>query len=361
MDSELSRVLEVFGITNRISDFREPETGNVNHTYLVTVEAESGAEKRFIVQQINSYAYREPEKVMLNSVMTAEWIREKNTSLRAASFYRTGTGNYFWRSDTGDYWRVYEYIEGITFATTDNLKIIENTGTAFGRFLQLMSDFDERKLCVAMPRFHDTIWRYEQLAGAYKADICGRRAEPEVRELYDWLLSEKDRACRLTNLCEQGLLSYRVTHNDTKINNVLFDAKTGAAVAIIDLDTVMPGLVGHDFGDAVRCLACEAVNSDTAFSMTKFRSFTKGFLSVVKESLTENELNTLYYSPFCMTAELAVRYLTDYLEGDKYFKIGYSRQNLDKAGQRCRLAGDIIPHEEEMRSFIAEISLRSFL
>ena len=193
------------------------------------------------------------------------------------------------------------------------------------------------------------------------ADPCGKVAEakPEI----DWLLSVEDKACMLTDMFERGELPLRVTHNDTKINNVLFDEKTDDAIVVIDLDTVMPGLVGHDFGDAIR-FAANFVEEDCAdankagVNMDVFRAFTDGFMSAVGNSLTQNEVDTLALSCFALACELATRFLDDYILGSPYFKTDYPEHNLVRTRCQIALAKDMLNKMDEMNSVVKEYAVK---
>lgn len=227
----------------------------------------------------------------------------------------------------------------VTFDTCDDLSVVRSAGQAFGDFQMLLSDFDAEQLFYTIPDFHNTRKRYEKLKADMASDPCGRVSE--VRNELDWLLSVEDEACRLTDLFNAGKLPLRVTHNDTKINNVLFDEKSREALVVIDLDTVMPGLVGHDFGDAIR-FAANFVEEDcpqadkAGVNLNIFWAFAEGFIKETAATLTEAEVNTLGISCFALACELATRFLDDYILGDKYFKVNYPEHNLVRT--RCQIA-----------------------
>ena len=223
--------------------------------------------------------------------------------------------------------------------------MIRNAGEAFGDFQTILSDFNAAELYYTILDFHNTRKRYETLITDAEADVCGRVAE--VKEELDWLLSVQDLACKLTDMHDAGELPLRVTHNDTKINNVLFHEETGDALVVIDLDTVMPGLVGHDFGDAIRFAANFTEEdaedtSKTGLNLNVFWAFAEGFLSQTAKTLTEAEVDTLALSCFAITCELATRFLDDYINGDKYFKTRYDGHNLVRARCQIALAKDML-------------------
>ena len=212
-----------------------------------------------------------------------------------------------------------------------------------------------------IPNFHNTRKRYEKLKEDMAADPCNRVAE--VREELDWLLSVEDEACRLTDLFEKGELPLRVTHNDTKINNVLFDEKTHEALVVIDLDTVMPGLVGHDFGDAIR-FAANFVEEDCDYpekagvNLNIFWAFAEGFLKKTAASLTKTEVDTLALSCFALTCELATRFLADYIVGDKYFKVKKPQHNLVRTRCQIALAKDMLNKMDAMNAIVQDCARR---
>ena len=235
--------------------------------------------------------------------------------------------------------------------------MVRNAGRAFGVFQTDLSDFDSKELFETIPHFHNTTKRFENLAATVAADPCGKVAE--VQEELDYLFSVKEMACRLTALWENGKLPLRVTHNDTKINNVLFDEKGDTALVVVDLDTVMPGLVGHDFGDAIR-FAANYTEEDSpeleqvGVNMDIFRAFTEGFLEKTARALTQTELDTLALSSFVLTVELAVRFLDDYIQGSPYFKTDYPEHNLVRTRNQIALAKDMQKKMPEMEKIVKE-------
>ena len=253
------------------------------------------------------------------------------------------------------------YVPSVTFDTCDDLNVVRSAGEAFGDFQLMLADFDANSLFYTIPNFHNTRKRYEKLKEDMAADPCNRVAE--VREELDWLLSVEDEACRLTDLFEKGELPLRVTHNDTKINNVLFDEKTHEALVVIDLDTVMPGLVGHDFGDAIR-FAANFVEEDCDYpekagvNLNIFWAFAEGFLKKTAASLTKTEVDTLALSCFALTCELATRFLADYIVGDKYFKVKKPQHNLVRTRCQVALAKDMLNKMDAMNAIVQDCARR---
>ena len=247
------------------------------------------------------------------------------------------------------------YVRSVTYNTVKNPEIVRNAGKAFGEFQMQLADFDITTLYETIPNFHNTRKRYEAFLASVKEDRAGRAAE--VRQEIDYLLHVQDLACRLTDLQEAGRLPLRVTHNDTKINNVLFHPEDNSAMIVIDLDTVMPGLIGHDFGDAIR-FAANFVEEDcpepekAGVDLDVFRAFAEGFLSQTAGTLTETEVDTLALSCFVLTAELATRFLADHLDGDLYFNTKYPGHNLVRARCQIALAKDMLKQLPEMEKIV---------
>lgn len=343
IDQKLAKVCEGFCIDGTYIGHELIQVGNVNKTYRVIVRLTDGNEKSFLVQNLNTYVFKNPVKVMDNIDKVTEHIRAKYPGQIALHFHHTKDRKTYIESGE-DFWRMSNFIPSTTYNVVNDLNVVRNAGRAFGAFQTDLSDFDSNELFETIPNFHNTTKRFENLAATVAADPCGKVAE--VREELDYLFSVKEMACRLTTLWEQGKLPLRVTHNDTKINNVLFDAKGDRALVVVDLDTVMPGLVGHDFGDAIR-FAANYTEEDSpdlnkvGVNMDVFRAFTEGFLEKTAGALTQMELDTLALSSFVLTVELAVRFLDDYIQGSPYFKTDYPEHNLVRTRNQIALAKDI--------------------
>ena len=347
-------ICRAFRIPGEMVSYEEIKMGNVNRTYKVNFRQEDGSAKSYMVQRINTYAFKEPEKVMSNIDIVTEHIRAKSPEKISLHFHHTaGRQNYI--SDESGFWRLFNYVPSVTYNTTDKLSVIRNAGEAFGEFQLLLQDLDVNRLYATIPDFHNTRKRYETLKRDAAADPLGRVAS--VHKELDWLLSVEDQACLLTDLEQRGELPLRVTHNDTKINNVLFHETTDKPLVVIDLDTVMPGLVGHDFGDAVRFAANymeeDSPEADKAgVNMEIFRAFAEGFLSQTGSMLTGKEIDTLGMSCFALACELATRFLDDYILGDPYFNIGYPEHNLVRTRCQVALAKDMLKKMDAMQAIV---------
>lgn len=364
MDRELAQKLLYIGKNFRIPglfySYEEIKNGNVNHTYKVNYLSDDGdgmaQMKSYIVQKINTVAFTNPVELMTNIEKVTTYIRDNNPNSVSLHFHHTQDGKNYMAEDDGFY-RLVNYIPAVTYNTGKDLDVVRSTGEAFGEFQMMLKDFDASQLFFTIPYFHNTRKRYERLKKAVAENACNRA--DECRAEIDWLLSVENMACKLTDLYYEGKLPLRVTHNDTKINNVLFDAETRKPLVVVDLDTVMPGLVGHDFGDAIRFAANFAEEdaediSTVGVDLNTFWAFTEGFLSKTAKTLTENEVDTLGISCFSITCELAARFLTDYLEGDNYFKVKKEKHNLIRTRAQIALAKDMMEKIDAMSAVCKE-------
>lgn len=356
LHDKLLEVSRLFRIDYEYLGYETIQMGNVNHTYKVNFRLPEGGEKSFLVQNVNTYAFRNPVGLMNNIDMVTEHIRAKKPGKLALHFHHTADRKTY-VADGENFWRMTNFVPSVTYNTVSDMNVVRNAGKAFGEFQMDLADFDISKLTETIPGFHNTRQRYENFRRSVQEDKAGRASQ--VREEIDFLLSVQEQACCLTDLCKEGKLPLRVTHNDTKINNVLFDPETNEAMIVIDLDTVMPGLIGHDFGDAIR-FAANFVEEDcpdldrVGVNLEVFRAFAEGFLSMTAKTMTEMEVKTLAMSSFVLTAELATRFLADYLDGDLYFNIKSPDHNLVRTRCQIALAKDMLKHMDEMDKIVVD-------
>lgn len=356
MNKKLEEVSRLFRIEGEFIGYRTIQVGNVNKTYEVRFILPDGKPKSFLIQNVNTYAFRNPVQLMDNIDKVTEHIRGKKPGQIALHFHHTADRKTY-VIDGDNFWRMTNFIPSVTYSSVIDQQVVHNAGNAFGEFQMQLSDFDITQLFETIPGFHNTRQRFEQLQAAIEADPVGRVAE--VQEEIDYLMSVQDMACKLTDMLDQGQLPLRVTHNDTKINNVLFNPDDNSAMVVIDLDTVMPGLVGHDFGDAIRFAANKVPEDCVEFEkagvdLDVFRSFAEGFLEMTANTLTPNELGTLALSCLTLTVELSTRFLADYILGDPYFNIKYAEHNLVRTRCQIALAKDMQLHMSEMEQVVAE-------
>ena len=354
MDEKLKEVCTAFRLPGTYLGYESIQVGIVNRTYKVNFRLDDGKEKSFLVQNVNTYAFRNPIGLMNNIDLVTEHIRAKCPQKLSLHFHHTADRKTY-LVDGSNFWRVMNYVPSATYSATKDPVILRNAGKAFGEFQNQLADFDIRLLVETIPGFHDTRRRYESLDEAIARDAVGRVEETQAEIGY--LQSIRDLACTLTDLGREGRLPLRVTHNDTKINNVLFDEKTNEALVVIDLDPVMPGLMGHDFGDAIR-FAANFVAEDcpdydrVGIDLEVYRAFAQGFLEKTRDTMTSEERATLATSCISLTAELAVRFLDDYLRGDLYFTTQYPEHNLVRTRNQIALCRDMVAHLDEMNEIV---------
>ena len=361
MKTIISNLKEKFNIDGNLLDYEIMKSGHINTTLIVRFEID-GKIKEYVFQKINKYVFKNPEDVMENISNVTNFIKDKlksrgeNYSRKVLKFYPSETGKYFSIDDKGDYWRVYKFInKSVSFNETENLEILEETGKAFGEFQQLLEGFPIKQLNIIIPHFHNTVDRYRIFKEVLEINPVGR-AKYVKKEIEQFLNLEKV-ATKMYKMQKKGLLKLRVTHNDTKCNNVLFNEETRKYQCVIDLDTIMPGLIGFDYGDAIRfgansCSEDETNLDDVYLNFDKFEALTKGFISKVGGVLSQEEKDTLALGAITMTTECGLRFLTDYLGGDKYFKTEYSEHNLDRAKCQLKLAQDMIKNHDKMQAII---------
>ena len=356
LHEKLLEVSRLFRIEYDYLGYETIQMGNVNRTYKVNFMLPEGKPKSFLVQNVNTYAFRNPVGLMDNIDKVTEHIRAKKPGQLALHFHHTADRKTYVVDDS-NFWRMTNYVPSVTFNTVKDLDVVRNAGKAFGEFQMDLADFEIGQLIETIPGFHNTRQRYANFRKAVQENKAGRA--DEVREEIDFLLSVEDLACKLTDLHNAGKLPLRVTHNDTKINNVLFHPEDNSAMIVIDLDTVMPGLMGHDFGDAIR-FAANYVEEDcpdyhkVGVNLDVFRAFAGGFLSMTAKTMTETEAETLALSCFVLTAELATRFLADYLDGDLYFKTKSPDHNLVRTRCQIALAKDMLKKLDEMEKIVRD-------
>ncbi len=356
LNQKLEEVSRLFRIEGEYLGYETICIGNVNQTYEVKFRLPDGLRKSFLIQNVNTYAFRQPVQLMENIDNVTEHIRGKKPGQIALHFHHT-VDRKTYVLDGDNFWRMTNFILSKTYGSVTDPEIIHNAGVAFGEFQMQLADFDITKLHETIPDFHNTRKRYEQLENAVKADPVGRVSQ--VQEELRFLMEVKNEACKLTDMLDRGELPLRVTHNDTKINNVLFSPIDKRAMVVVDLDTVMPGLVGHDFGDAIRFAANRTAEDSTELdqvgvNLDIFRSFAEGFLEMTAKTLTENEISTLAASCLTLTAELATRFLADYILGDPYFNTAYPEHNLVRTRCQIALAKDMLRRMDEMEQIVRD-------
>lgn len=351
---ELISVGEAFRLKGTYDRYEFITHGNINTTYRVFYRS---PDKSYIFQKVNTYVFRQPENIMQNIDLVTEHIRGKDKTAPSLHFHHTADGKNYLFGEDGKFWRVSNDIDSITYQGSSDPEVLRQAGRAFGEFQLKLSDFDASLLHETIPDFHNTKKRLEGFFKNVEKDEFGRVAE--VKDEIEFIRSHRELASRLTEMYETGKIPARVTHNDTKINNVLFDKESGAPLTVIDLDTVMPGLASHDFGDAVRFAANTAAEDEKDLSRVSldlelYRSFAEGFISAAAPVLTDAELDTMALGAVTIAIELGMRFLDDYITGDKYFTTRYEGHNLVRTRCQLTLAADMEKKLDTMNSIVAE-------
>lgn len=351
----LDKVLKHYDLPGQMVQATKWGNGHINYTYRVALE--NGEE--LIVQKINSYVFKEPIKVMHNIKEINLHVEDKVSEGDCAiiSFLTAKSGENYVVLD-GDYWRVCHFVkDSITYDFVENSKVLPSAGYAFGRFQAMLADLSLDTLHETIPDFHNTRKRLDSFFEVVAKDPLGRAKD--IQKEISFFTEHKKLAGRLDEMLEAGKLPLRVTHNDTKYNNILMHKHTGEPLCVVDLDTVMPGLAMHDFGDAIRFAANTAAEdepdlSKVGLNIEHYRAFTKGFMAACQGFLTEAEIETMALGAITITIELASRFLADHINGDKYFRIHRENHNLDRARCQIKLAQDMLAKYDEMCAIVRE-------
>ena len=356
----MNQVLSRFCLAGSVISAERYGNGHINETYLVNTDAPHA----YILQKINRHIFGDVPALMKNIVLVTEYLRKKEKDpRRVLTLVPAKTGEAFIRDENGDFWRVYEFVtDSLCLDRPENENDLRQSGLAFGSFQNQLASFPAHTLTEIIPGFHDTPFRFEQLHQAIAENRAGRVGEAQ-REIDLYLEREKD-AGFLMDLLKRGELPLRVTHNDTKLNNVMLDKKSRAPLCVIDLDTVMPGLAANDFGDSIRFGAATAPEDEkdlkkVGMSLKLFTAYTEGFLSACGSRLTSLEKETLPMGALLMTLECGVRFLSDYLNGDTYFRTARPGQNLQRARTHIQMVSDMEKKQGDMLRIVQAAALNS--
>lgn len=337
-------------------------SGHINDTYLLIMQQKDGSVIKYILQRMNHQIFKNPEQLMANIMGVTAHLRKKiienggDPDRETLNVVMTKDGKSFYKDEEGLYWRVYNFIEGATsYDKVEKPDDFYQTALTFGNFQRLLADYPAHTLYETIKGFHDTAARYQVFLKAVEDDVCKRAAA--VQNEINFVLEHEATAHVLGDMLKEGKLPLRVTHNDTKLNNIMIDNKTGKGICVIDLDTVMPGLSINDYGDSIRFGAStgdedEVDLSKVECSMELFEYYTRGFIEGCHGSLTETELEMLPMGAKVMTFECGMRFLTDYLQGDTYFKIHRENHNLDRCRTQFKLVADMEKKWDEMHEIV---------
>ena len=360
MDNSFECLLGKFMFEGAFSHAKTLGAGYINETHMLCYKHGETVNK-YTLQRINANIFKDPAKLMDNIESITAHIRKKviaaggDERREGLNLVKTKDNKTFYTDENGDCYRAYIFIEAFQYDVIKNPDDAYKTGKAFGKFLKMLDDFPADTLHETIPNFHNTKKRYTDLLETIRLDRVGRSAH--VQKEIDFLASMEKEIGSLFNLQKKGKLPIRVTHNDTKLSNVLFCKDTLQDICVIDLDTVMPGLSLYDFGDSIRSGTCTAAEDEQDLSkmginLKLFEAYTKGYLEYTNEILWDAEKENLAFSSKILAIELAIRFLTDYLDDDKYFKTSYDHHNLDRCRSQIKLAQDMESKMDEMNKIV---------
>ncbi len=361
---DLEDALYAFGFGPRCSYVKPFGEGHINETYAVYMPTEQGEEFSYILQRVNNNVFKDPAGVMENIFGVTEFLRNVvreeggDPDRETLSCIKTKNGCTYFEDSEGQPWRSYHYIpNSVCYQLVENPEQFYQSGASFGHFLKQLGNYPAASLKETIPNFHNTVNRFENFEIALKRDIKNRAVT--CRQEIQFVLERKADCKVLVEQQENGTLPIRVTHNDTKLNNILFDADTGKGLCIIDLDTIMPGLAANDFGDSIRFGAATAEEDEKDlekmhFDISLYELYTKGYLEETRDVLTPEEAESLAWGACLMTLECGMRFLTDYLQGDTYFKTAYPEHNLVRARTQFRLVDEMEQQFDKMKEIVAK-------
>ena len=360
----INKILDNYNIKGKLINIKEDNTGNINKTYIITF-INNGIEYKYLVQQINTNVFNNPYILMENILGVTNYLKEQmilnnDNNHKVLEIIKTKDNNpmcYIY-DDKGikRYYRIYKYIDNsISYDKSFNKDIVYNTGKAFGNFQKLLNNYPMNSLNETIKDFHDTKKRYDKLIKDIN-NLSNDRVKEAYQEI-EFIIKHENICNLIINRLNNNTIPYRVTHNDTKVNNVLMNKETLDYLAVIDLDTVMPGSMLFDYGDGIRSTACTCLEDEHDLTKVKidlelFKSYTRGYLSEISDCITQEELNLMAKSIEIITLELAIRFLNDYINGDTYFKVEYNKQNLYRTKAQLALVKDIETKLDYMDSFI---------
>ena len=359
--NKVHEAIDGFKLPGELKECIRDGSGHINDTYRLTYETPQGT-KRYILQRMSKSIFKKPVELMENVSGVTAWLRKKiienggDPERETLTLVKSNDGLPYFVDSTGEYWRVYLFIEGATCydAVKDDNDFYQSA-VAFGHFQRLLADYPAETLHETIKDFHNTPDRLEKFKKAVAEDICGRAAS--VQKEIDFILEREELTHALYDLQLDGRLPLRVTHNDTKLNNIMIDDETGKAICVIDLDTVMPGLTANDFGDSIRFGASTALEDEQDLSKVScdlhlFDVYTRGFIEGCGGALTDLEIDMLPMGAILMTFENGIRFLTDHLEGDHYYHIHRKGHNLDRCRTQLTLVKDMQEKLPQMNAII---------
>ena len=364
LQAVLNEALEAFDFGAPVVGAIRFGQGHINDTFVVHTHPEDLCCRRFILQRMSPAAFKRPDQLMENIIGVTDYLGREieksggDRTREALQVVRPRSGEPYFTDSQGGAWRLYPFVERtVCYQSAETPELFAASGRAFGRFQKLLRDYPADTLYETIPNFHNTEDRLAKFKAAVSADKLGRAAE--CRSEIQFVLDREADCSVALSAMREGRLPLRVTHNDTKLNNVLMDEKTGEGVCIIDLDTVMPGLVIYDFGDSIRFGANHCAEDETDLTKVNldvelFAIYTDAFLSQAGDALTDEEIAYLPWGAKLMTLECGIRFLTDYLVGDEYFHIAREKHNLDRCRTQFKLVADMEERWAELEAIVAK-------
>ena len=355
---KIENIVAAFEVEGKVVDYVPFGNGHINDTKLVTMD--NGVQ--FVLQRINKNVFKRPDLLMENYVGVTKFIRNKIENMggdplrEVLNAIPTKEGLPYTIDEEGQYWRLLVYVtESMSYDKVERPEQFYDSAVSFGDFQYMLRDYPAETLHETIVNFHNTPDRFRQLTEAIENDVKGRLVEVEAE--VEFAKAREEFAWTLENAHKEGKLPLRVTHNDTKLNNILFDTNTGKALCVVDLDTIMPGYSVNDFGDSIRFGATTALEDETDltkvnFDISLYELYVKGFIEGAKGGLTEGELEMLPIGAIMMTFECGMRFLADYLNGDTYFRIHRPSHNLDRCRNQFKLVRDMEAHLDEMKAIV---------
>ena len=352
----MEQIIRNFALDGNVVSHKAFGSGHINKTYLL--HTDKGHD--YILQKINHHIFKETEKLMENIFAVTEYLAKmEKDPRRVMHFVRTQDGKGYCRDEEGGYWRVCEFVQdSLSLDMAETPEDFYESAVGFGQFQMQLRDFPAETLHETIPHFHDTPVRFETFRRAIEKDVCGRLES--VKAEVEFALAREEEAGCMMRLLSEGKLPLRVTHNDTKLNNVLLDRETRKSLCVLDLDTVMPGLIGHDFGDAIRSYTNTGAEDDknldnVEMSLEMFKAYAEGYLHEQKASMVQSELDWLAFSARYITFEQVLRFLMDYIDGDKYYKTAYPEHNLVRTHAQYKLLQSMERQYDAMCEIIKNI------
>ena len=362
MERVKKEIIPEFAVEGTLEETVPYGSGHINDTFRLTCTLENGGQKRYILQRMNDDVFKNPVELMENVMNVTSYLRKKiverggDPDRETLNVIPTKTGDNFLKDERGDFWRMYLFIEDASsFDMVRTPEDFYNSAVAFGNFQLLLKDYPASTLHETILNFHNTVSRFSDFKKAVEEDVCGRAKEVpgEIR----FVLEREADTHAICDALADGTIPLRVTHNDTKLNNVMIDNRTGKGICVIDLDTVMPGSALYDYGDSIRFGASTGAEDEKNLDLIScdlglFETYTRGFVEGCGGSLTQEEIRMLPMGAKLMTLECGMRFLADYLQGDVYFKIHRPEHNLDRARTQFKLVADMEQKWDEMAAIV---------